>query len=145
MSLTTIAYDPKTTATQLADLSTSAQQKLITEDVQATKVMTSSITELKTALTAFQSALSGFTSTQSALVTNATFSAEVGTATASTKAENGSYSMFVEQLAKANQMSYSGISDTSAADSGMLKVKIADGSSFDVDLSTADLDANGTL
>lgn len=145
MALNPVAYDPKTTATQLATQSVDLQQKGINADVKASNALKSGIAELRSALSAFQAALGGYTSSQSAIVTTAVLTPELGTASASSTASDGNYTVFVEQIAKAHQMSYSGLTDNPAAGAGLMKVQLAGGSSFNVDLSAADADANGLL
>lgn len=108
--------------------------------------MGTALTTLGTALSAFQTALQGLsTGTTSVTSTKATFSnTAIGNATATSSAQAGTYSFYVEQLATAGQVAYN-VGDSSAAGAGSMNVTLANGSSFKVDLASADSNKDGTL
>jgi len=140
-------YDPKSTATSLAT-DYIAPTKAILDDQDATATAISNgLTTLSSALTAFQTSISSLaSSTSSVSAASATFSnPSVATATAKSTAVAGTYSFYVEQLATAGQVSYGGVTDTTAAGSGSLNVVLADGTNFQVDLANADTNHDGVL
>jgi flagellar hook-associated protein 2 len=146
-STTGTTYDPATTAASLAKAYTDGSQTLLTQQTNDAQATSTALTKLQSALSTFDSALLGLSSssTTNVLAYNATFSdPSVGTATASASAATGNYSFFVEQVATASQVAYAGPSGP-AAGAGQLAVDLAGGSSFNVDLSAADLDGDGTL
>lgn len=104
------------------------------------------LTTLGSALSAFQTAMAALsTSTTSVTANSAVFSTTtIGTATAASGAVAGTYSFFVEQLATAGQVSYD-VGNSTAAGAGSMKVMLADGSGFDVNLANADSNGDGTL
>lgn len=138
-------YDPKTTATQLAQLYVDGRQTLLTNQSKNATAVASALTKLSSAMSAFRGSLSSLSTQSSVLANKASFSSEIGSATASASAAAGSYQFYVEQLATAGQVSYNGISDTSAATAGNLAVTLADGSNFTVTLANADKNLDGTL
>ncbi len=146
MALNNINYDPKTTATNLANTYVAGQQSMIDSRNKVASATKTALGTLSSAMGAFQSALSSLSLGSKTMSANAaTFSSVVGTATATSAAIAGTYSFYVEQLATAGQISYGGLSDTTAAGSGNLSVMLADGSSFQVSLNTADNNMDGTL
>jgi flagellar hook-associated protein 2 len=111
------------------------------------------LTQLGSAISAFQTSLASLAGLgKSVLAQSATVSdSTVATATAKSSAADGSYSLFVQSLATAGQVSYNNLSD-GATPGGTLTVKLANEStststaSFDVDLSSvADTDHDGKL
>ncbi len=140
-------YDPQTTATNLAT-SYIAGNKAILDDESSTATATATaLSTLGAALNTFQSsigALASSTSTVSAAA--ATFSnSAIGSATAKSTAVAGNYSFYVEQLATAGQVSYGGITNSTAAGAGTLTVALANGTNFQVDLANADSNHDGVL
>lgn len=106
----------------------------------------SALTKLQGALNAFQTALLGLSGTNSIVKQTATLSnPALGSATVGSSAQPGSYAFFVQQLASAHQVAYAGVPSYAAKDAGTLKIDIADGESFDVDLSGAKADASGNV
>ncbi|MFC3378448.1 flagellar filament capping protein FliD [Rugamonas sp. CCM 8940] len=146
MPLNNINYDPKTTATNLANSYVAGQQLAIDNRNKIVTSTTSGLTSLSSAMSAFQGTLSSLSlGTKTISANSATFSAAVGTATANSLASPGTYSFYVQQLATAGQVSYGGLTDTAAAGSGNLNVMLADGSSFQISLNTADSNLDGSL
>ncbi|MES2258634.1 MAG: flagellar filament capping protein FliD [Pseudomonadota bacterium] len=141
----TTAYDPTSTAAQLATKYTAGTQALLTTQTKAADATASALSKLSSAMGSFEASLSALSTKKSMLINSASFSSAVGTATADASAATGTYNFYVERLATAGQVSYGGISDTAAAGSGSLNVMLADGSNFNVNLNNADKDLDGTL
>jgi flagellar hook-associated protein 2 len=147
-------YDPTSTAQAMAQKSTAAAQEILTNQTNTASATSTGLSKLSSAISAFQSSLSSLTGLgKSVLAQSATLSdTSIGTATAKPMAAAGSYSLFVQQLATASQVSYNNLSDGRTA-GGLLKLKLADEgagtttASFDVDLSSAsaDTDKDGVL
>lgn len=145
MATTAPTFDPKSTATNLAQLYVEGRQNILTAQTNSATAIASALTKLSSAMTAFRGTLSSLSGQSSILANKASFSAEVGTATASATAAPGTYQFYVEQLATAGQISYNGIADTSAANPGSLVVTLADGSNFTVTLANADSNHDNVL
>src|SRR5471032_1695000 len=119
-------YDPTSTATALATEGQSdARTQLQTDTTNAT-AEASALTALQTAMTNFDSAVQTLSNMKGVVANTASFSSAVGTATA-------------------GQVSYGGLSNSTAAGSGSLNVTLANGSSFTVDLANADTNGDGQL
>ncbi|MGO4377363.1 flagellar filament capping protein FliD [Pseudoduganella sp. RAF53_2] len=145
-SITAPTYDPKTTATQMATQFMQGLDDMWNDQNTAATNTASGLTTLGSSLSSFQSVLSSMGTKKSVLANSATFSSNVGTATASASATSGNYQFYVEQIGTAGQVSYSGVQDnTVAASAGNLAVTLADGTSFTVNLANADKNLDGTL
>lgn len=152
--ITAPTYDPTTTAQALADKYIDGTKTQLATQTTAATATAKALTTLSSAISAFQTSLANLSGTgKSLLAQSATVSDTLyGTATASASAAAGSYSLFVQQVATASQVSYNGLADGSQL-GGTLKVNMSDESdpnatpvSFDVDLSaTADTDKDGVL
>jgi flagellar hook-associated protein 2 len=138
-------YDPKTTAAQLAQIYTQGRQSMLDAQASSATAIDKALAKLGTAMGTFRSALSAMSTTGSVVANKATFSSDVGTATATATASAGNYQFYVEQLATVGQVSFNGVSDAPAAGAGTLAVKLADGSSFTVSLANGDKDLNNAL
>ncbi|WP_332856670.1 flagellar filament capping protein FliD [Duganella sp. S19_KUP01_CR8] len=139
-------YDPQTTAEKLANAYVAPTKSIL--DSRASKA-TATVTALGTlgsALSAFQSALQGLTTATSGVAANAATSSNtaIATGTATATAVAGTYSFYVEQLATAGQVSYN-VNNSAATSAGSLKVMLADGSNFQIDLANADSNMDGSL
>lgn len=145
--MTTTTYDPVSTAQSLATAYTSGRQALIKTQTTTAESTATALTKLQSALMAFDSALTSLSNKKSVLSQLATFSAsDIGTATASPAAVPGTYSFFVEQLASADQVAYSSLTNATVTGGiNSLTVNLAGGGSFSVDLNAADIDGNGVL
>lgn len=138
--------NPTSMATQLATAYTQSAQTLITTQTKTAQTTSTALTKLQSALRAFESSLTGLSGKSSLQQYSANFSSTAyGTATASSTAQPGSYSVFVEQVATTNQVAYSDLPAVPVATGGPINVNLADGSSFSVNLSAADQDGDGTL
>ncbi|WP_028101165.1 flagellar filament capping protein FliD [Pseudoduganella violaceinigra] len=140
-------YDPKSTATQLAQLYVQGRQSMLDAQSSNAAAIDKALGKLSAAMGTFRSSLSSMSSTGSVVSNKASFSTDVGTATASASATAGNYQFYVEQLATVGQVSFNGVSDSAVtgAGAGSLAVKLADGSSFTVSLANGDKDANHVL
>ena len=104
------------------------------------------LSKLQGALSSFQTALAGLSGASSIVKQKATLSNPVlGNATVGSSAQPGSYSFFVQQLASAHQVAYSGVPSFAGKDAGTLKIGVGDDESFEVDLSSANVDASGNV
>jgi flagellar hook-associated protein 2 len=133
----------------MAQKATASAQEILTNQTNTASATSTGLSKLSSAISAFQSSLSSLTGLgKSVLAQTATLSdTSIGTATAKPLASAGSYSLFVQQLATASQVSYNNLSDGRTA-GGTLSVKLADEgagtttATFDVDLSSASADTN---
>ena len=128
-------YDPATTAQALAENFTSGRQAILTRQTQAANATEKGLSTLGSALSAFQSSLLALTGVNKSISANsATFSdTTIASATATASATAGTYSFFVAQVASAQKISYSGMTDFAGGGSLTLG---AGANSFNVDLST---------
>lgn len=139
-------YDPATTATQLAGAYTSARQATLTQQTDRASATTTALAKLGTGLADFTATLAALSGKKSLLANNAAFSdSSVGSATASPAAAAGTYAFFVERLATAHQVAYSGLADSTAAGSGILKIAIGAGTPISIDLTAANKDGDTLL
>jgi len=150
-AITAPTYDPTSTATALAEKYTATAQTRITNQSTQATATAKALTSLGSAISAFQTSLASLSGlNKSVLAQSATLSdTTIGSASAKPNAAAGTYSLFVQQLASAGQVSYNGVADGAAA-GGTLKVKLSDESdpdaeavSFDVDLAAANADTDG--
>ncbi|MET0319173.1 MAG: flagellar filament capping protein FliD [Duganella sp.] len=144
--ITSPTYDPVTTATNLANSYVAPTKTLLDAQSTKAKANTAALTTLGSALSAFQTAMATLSSgTKTVSANTAAFSnTAIASGTATSKATSGTYSFYVQQLATAGQVSYN-VADSSATNPGAFKVALGDGSTFDVSLTAADSDGNGTL
>ncbi|WP_256079421.1 flagellar filament capping protein FliD [Massilia sp. YIM B04103] len=145
MAITAPVYDPIPTAKAMANKYLAGAVARQDTSVRGMQADQAGLAKVSAAIKAFETSLAALTSKKSVIANSATFSSAVGTATATAAASAGSYSFYVQQLATAGQVSYGGITDTTAAGSGTLNLILGDGSNFTVDLASADKDLNGTL
>jgi flagellar hook-associated protein 2 len=149
-TITAPAYDPTTTAAAMAQKSVAEPQQTINNQTALANATASGLSTLSSAISAFQTSLSSLTGLGSSMLAqSATFSdTSVGSATAKPLAAAGTYSLFVQQLATASQVSYNNLSDGRTA-GGTLKVVLSNETtasttaSFNVDLSAASADTDG--
>lgn len=139
------SIDPASTAQQLATAYTQGMQSRLTSQKTTAQQTATALTTLKTALSTFDTALSSLSTSSGLRKFSATFSGSVATATANSKAQPGTYSFFVEQVASANQIVFEDLPAVPVAMGGPLSVQLADGTSFNVDLLAADTDNNGSI
>lgn len=151
--ITAPTYDPTSTAQAMAQKTTAAQQQILTSQTSTASATAKALSTLSSAISAFQTSLGSLTGVgKSMLAQRATLSdTTIGTASAKSTAAAGSYSVFVDKLATASQVSY--VPQAAVAAKGSLTINLAapDTStppkastpataSFTVDLSTANTD-----
>lgn len=138
--------NPSSMASQLATAYTQDIQSLINSQSKNVKATSSALGKLQTALQAFDSALNTLSGKKTVLQYSATLSATgFATASAAGGAQPGTYSLFVEQVASANQLAFSAFPAVSMAGAGTLGVQLGAGPGFSVDFTTADANSDGTL
>jgi len=138
--------DPVTTATQLATAYTQPMQQQLTTQTQAAQKKSTALNTLRSALSTFNTALSSLSSSKGLKQYAAAFSTEgLASATTTSKAQAGSYQFHVEQLATAHQIVFEDLPAVPVALGGPITVQLEDGSSFNVNLVSADSDNDGTI
>ncbi len=132
--MSTAIYDPVSTAQSLATAYTAGRQALIKTQTTNAQNTASALNKLQSALSNFNTALAALSGKSSLVSQSAVFSGNgVGTATASAVAVPGTYAFFVEQLASADQIAYSGLTNATVASGDILTVNLAGGASFTVE------------
>ena len=128
-------YDPTSTAQALAEQFVSGRQTMLTNQTNAAAAAAKGLSTLGSAISSFQSALLGLTGANKTIAANsAVFSdTSAATATATAAAATGSYTFFVERVATAHKVSYSGLTDF--AGSGSLTLG-SGSNAFTLDLSS---------
>jgi flagellar hook-associated protein 2 len=138
--------DPVTQATQMASAYVQPAQSLLTKKTQAAQATSTALTKLQSALRTFDNAVASLSGKKGLAQNTASLSgSSIGTATATSSAQPGTYAFFVEQIAAANQVAFDDLPAVPVALGGPLVVQLADGSSFTVDLNAADSDSSGTI
>jgi flagellar hook-associated protein 2 len=149
-TITAPTYDPTSTATALAQKYTASAQDRITNQTNLASATAKGLSTLRSAISSFQTTLASLAGLgKSVLGTSATLSdTTIGSASAKANAAAGTYSLFVQQLATAGQVSYNSV-PASATAGGTLKVNLSNEttgiatSTFNVDLSAANADTDG--
>ncbi|QNA88211.1 flagellar filament capping protein FliD [Massilia sp. Dwa41.01b] len=106
-------YDPTSTAQAMAESFTSGRQTILTRQTQTASATEKALGTLGSALNTFQSSLLAMTGVNKTISAySAAFSdTSVASATAGATATAGSYAFFVKQVASAQKLSYSSMSD----------------------------------
>lgn len=127
----------------LADVSTRASQ--LQREQSDLDTQSSALDTLDTALSDFQSAVDALNSETSGPVVNtASANNDSATITANSEAQMGTYTFYVSQLATAQQTTLSvGDNDIPASGTFTITMNDPDQTSMDIDLSEADVDADG--
>jgi flagellar hook-associated protein 2 len=149
-TITAPTYDPTSTATALAQKYTASMQERITNQTTLASATAKALSTMSSAISSFQTTLANVAGLgKSVLGTSATLSdTTIGSASAKANAASGTYSLFVQQLAVAGQVSYNSVTG-GAAPGGTLKVNLRNETTgtatatFDVDLSAANADTDG--
>lgn len=138
---------PVENAQALADMRLASARSLIKMQRADATSARDALTKLQSALQSFQTALGKLPSSGAGVVKYSASLSDpaVGGATVGAKAQPGSYTFFVEQIASAHQVSFSGLRPVAAAGAGTLTVQLGDGAAFDVDLSAANVDTDGNV
>lgn len=126
-----------------ADVSTRASQ--LQREQSDLDTQSSALDTLDTALSDFQSAVDALNSETSGPVVNtASANNDSATITANSEAQMGTYTFYVSQLATAQQTTLSvGDNDIPASGTFTITMNDPDHTSMDIDLSEADVDADG--
>lgn len=154
-TITAPTYEPTSTAAALAEKAVTTLDSKIAAQTSSTSATAKALSTLSSAISTFQSSLSSLTGQgKSVLASSATLSdTTIGSASAKSQAAAGTYSLFVQQIATAGQVSYNNITNA-ATPGGKLTVKLSDETAgatgtpvtFDVNLSAAaDTDGDGKL
>lgn len=140
-------FDPVITAQQLATAYVQSAQNQINAAKTTAQRTSTALNTLKSALSTFDSALQSLSSSTSGLRQfSATFSqTDIATATTTSRAQPGTYSFHVEQLATAHQIVFEDLPAVSVSFGGPLLVKLADGTTINVNLVAADSDSDGVI
>ena len=128
-------YDPATTAQALAEQFTAGRQAILTRQTNSATATEKGLSTLGSALSAFQTSLLSLTGTNKTIAANsAVFSdTTIASASATASAAAGTYTFFVEQVASAQKVSFSGLTDFTGGGS----LKLGSGSnSFTLDLNS---------
>jgi flagellar hook-associated protein 2 len=128
-------YDPTTTAQALAESFTAGRQQILTRQSGTASAVQKALASLSSTLSTFQASLSSLTGVGKSMSANSALFSDttVASATATPTAAAGTYAFFVEQVATAHKVSYSGMTDFAGTGSITLGVGSA---SFTIDLST---------
>ena len=134
----------KQMATQLASYEVQSALTKANRNESNYKEQLSAVTSLESALKTFSTSIKGLKGTDKTVLTNtATFNSDgFATAKVGTKAVDGNYQFFVEQLASAHQVALEGLTDGDIPTSGNLVIGQG-ASSFSIDLSSIDKDSSG--
>jgi len=146
--MATTTFDPTTTAQQLATAYTQGAQAQISDESKSAQLTATALTKLQSVLTTFDTTLTSLSSSSSSGLRqfSTTLSApDVGSASASSGAQPGTYQFYVQQLATANQITFQNLPAVPVALGGPLTVQLADGSAINVNLVAADTNSDGTI
>ncbi|MGC0150932.1 flagellar filament capping protein FliD [Chromobacterium vaccinii] len=140
------AMPPSTWADNLAKNSLGKMQSALDTQTKASKARSDALGQLQKALQDYRGSLTTLTGKKSLVAMNASASPDgVATVSAKGNAQPGSYSLFVEQLATAQQLAMGDLSAATAQAGDKFTVKLAGGDSFDVSMTGADRDGDGKL
>jgi flagellar hook-associated protein 2 len=138
--------NPTSMASSLATAYTQAAQDLLTTQTKKAQTTSTALSKLQSALSTFNTALQTLSAKKGVSQNSAVLSdASVGTATASSTAQAGNYSLFVEQVATSNQIAFEDLPAVPVSLGGPIAVKLADGSSININLAQSDENNDGTI
>jgi flagellar hook-associated protein 2 len=138
--------DPVSTATQLATAYTQPVQQQLTAQTQAAQKKSTALNTLRSALSAFNTAMTSLSTSKGMKQYAASFNnSGIATASTTSKAQAGSYQFHVERLATAHQLVFEDLPAVPVAMGGPISVQLADGSSINLNLVSADSDNDGTI
>ncbi|POA99937.1 flagellar hook protein FliD [Chromobacterium sinusclupearum] len=140
------AMPPSTWADNLAKNSLGNLQNALDSQNKASKARSDALNQLQKALQDYKSSLTTLSGKKSLMAMSASATPD-GAATVSAKgnAQAGNYSVFVEQLASAQQLLMGDLAGAAAKAGDKLTIKLAGGDSFTVPLDGADKDGDGKL
>ena len=138
--------NPTSMASSLATAYTQAAQDLLTTQTKKAQTTSTALSKLQSALSTFNTALQTLSAKKGVSQNSAVLSdTSVGTATASSTAQAGNYSLFVEQVATSNQIAFEDLPAVPVSLGGPIAVKLADGTSININLAQSDENNDGTI
>ncbi|MBS0353887.1 MAG: flagellar filament capping protein FliD [Proteobacteria bacterium] len=138
------SINPTSMANTLATAYTQAAQDQLTTQTSKAQATSTALNSLRSALNTFNSAVTSLSAKKGLSQNTATFSnPAIGSASATSTAQAGSYSFFVEKLATGSQVAYQDLPAAAASEGGPIVVQMPDGTTINVTL--ADADNDGTI
>lgn len=137
--------NPRTMAKAAAYADIATQSANLQQQQAELNAESSGLDSLSTALTDFQSAIDALNSdTDGPLTFSATSNNDSATVSANSEAQAGTYSFYVSKLAQGQQSTFQ-MTDNIYEATGTFDLTMEDGSSMEIDLSTADSDGDGYI
>ncbi|KVO87702.1 hypothetical protein WL21_04800 [Burkholderia ubonensis] len=137
---------PAENAKALADLYMFQSRELLRRQMEMNRAAQAALTELQGGISSFQTALTAMKGHGDAVRLTASLSDDSAASAAIGKgAQPGSYEFTVETLASAHQVAYAGLPAFPADGAGAMTISLDDGTTFDVDLSSANVDVDGNV
>ncbi|ENQ6442126.1 flagellar filament capping protein FliD [Citrobacter freundii] len=137
--------NPRTMAKAAAYADIATQSANLQQQQAELDAESSGLDSLSTALTDFQSAIDALNSdTDGPLTFSATSNNDSTTVSANSEAQAGTYSFYVSKLAQGQQSTFQ-MTDNFYEATGTFDLTMEDGSSMEIDLSTADSDGDGYI
>ncbi|RPH28399.1 flagellar hook associated protein 2 [Citrobacter youngae] len=137
--------NPRTMAKAAAYADIATQSANLQQQQAELDAESSGLDSLSTALTDFQSAIDALNSdTAGPLTFSATSNNDSTTVSANSEAQAGTYSFYVSKLAQGQQSTFQ-MTDNIYEATGTFDLTMEDGSSMEIDLSTADSDNDGYI
>lgn len=137
--------NPRTMAKAAAYADIATQSANLQQQQAELNTESSGLDSLSTALTDFQSAIDALNSdTDGPLTFSATSNNDSATVSANSEAQAGTYSFYVSKLAQGQQSTFQ-MTDNFYEATGTFDLTMEDGSSMEIDLSTADSDGDGYI
>nr|WP_316638529.1 flagellar filament capping protein FliD [uncultured Roseateles sp.] len=138
--------NPTSMAQQLATAYTQSTQTLLDAQTKSSKATATALTKLQGALQAFDSAMKNLSAKGSLAQLGGSLSnPAIATVSVAATASAGSYPLFVEQTASNHQIAFQDLPAVPVAMGGSMAVQLGSGAAFNVNLSSADADSDGTL
>lgn len=137
--------NPRTMAKAAAYADIATQSANLQQQQAELNAESSGLDSLSSALNDFQSAIDALNSdTDGPLTFSATTNNDSATVSANSEAQAGTYSFYVSQLAQAQQSTFQ-MTDNTIEASGTFDLTMEDGSTMEIDLSTADSDGDNMI
>lgn len=137
--------NPRTMAKAAAYADIATQSANLQQQQAELNAESNGLDSLSTALTDFQSAIDALNSdTDGPLTFSATSNNDSATVSANSEAQAGTYSFYVSKLAQGQQSTFQ-MTDNFYEATGTFDLTMEDGSSMEIDLSTADSDGDGYI
>lgn len=137
--------NPQQLASQIASYAVQQAQSRNDVRTKQNKARSDALVQLQKTLQDFKTTLGGLSGKKSVLAYATALSQEgVATVTAGAKAQPGSYSLFVKQVATAEQQAFSRLDGMTVAAGDKLNIKVG-ATTIAIDLASADKNADGKL